>query len=374
MIQLIYLIIGLILTIIAFSGFASIIRFNDMMVYVSGVAVIIYIFLNKKNDYKLISPQINIIVTVGCIIEFIYLILDYTNITQILNYVTLFGVIIGVKLLSLLKWEKMNWFFSGTILWIASWILIQMFLPEHTLSGWNPNSSIGIVPVSICALSLIYCNKGRLSLLIFLTGGILTLLPIIELKNRSAMFAIVAFGVIALPPVWKVFNSKHIFRCFYIGILLFNVILPFNYRDIESTDTMENALEISQEVTEKDKGYNDREELWDIGREILNEAPIIGHAGQRGIYLHNFSIDVLTQFGWLGWIIFAIMYCSLMERCYRYNSKFNIFLFGFGCVLLLNSFENVLFACNVFSIFPYILFAIPWRLLILGKRKSLSFS
>ena len=116
MIQLIYLIIGLILTIIAFSGFASIIRFNDIMVYFSGVAGIIYIFLHRKNDYKLISPQINIIVTLGCIIEFIYLLLDYSNITQILNYVTLFGVIIGVKLLSLLKWEKMNWFFSGTIL------------------------------------------------------------------------------------------------------------------------------------------------------------------------------------------------------------------------------------------------------------------
>lgn len=374
MIQLIFLLLGLLFTIAAFSGFASIIHFNDIMIWISLGLLIYYVLPKNDSKSRLTSTWMASLLLIGCGIELFNVMIHYDVSTQILNYITLFGLMIGVKLLARLRWDKMNWYWAGIILWIASWILIQMFLPEHILAGWNPNSSIGIVPIAICAMSLIYCSKKRWCIPIFFIAALLTLSPIIELKNRSAMVAIVFFGVIVIPPVWKIINSLLIFRLFYLGVLIFNVLLPFNYQSIGSSDTMESAMEISQDLIEKNEGYNDREDLWDFGTAMLSESPVLGNAGQRDLYLHNFSIDILTQFGWLGWSIFALMYCSLMEACYQATSRSNIFLFGFGCVLLLNSFENVLFACNTFSIFPYILFAIPWRLKMKYQKRSIFYS
>jgi hypothetical protein len=89
----------------------------------------------------------------------------------------------------------------------------------------------------------------------------------------------------------------------------------------------------------------------------------LGAAGMRPVYLHNFSMDVLSEFGWIGWSTFVLMLVMLFEKCFNEsNFRANIFLLAMVCFIVLNTFENALFANGAFSILPYFFFAIAWRL------------
>jgi O-antigen ligase len=179
-------------------------------------------------------------------------------------------------------------------------------------------------------------------------------------ENRSSILALIAFGVIIL--TGYAYKKRIILRILYIFAIGFNVGLPFYYTNIEKTNIFESINLWFGNWTGKEAGLNGREVLWDAAITRINNSPLFGSYGLRTTYYHNFSLDILTQFGWVGFILYIVIIVGIMEKCFEDGATNNIFLIGFLCTIFLNSFENVLFADNLFTIFPYMLIATAWSI------------
>ena len=113
------------------------------------------------------------------------------------------------------------------------------------------------------------------------------------------------------------------------------------------------------DISKGEKLFNGREDLWNHVISQINRNPLYGTGGIRDLYTHNLALDVLTQYGWLGWVSFIAMVVYLIEVSYQRNC---IFLYGFVLLFVLNTYENALVGNGFFTIFPYLLVAIAWNL------------
>lgn len=367
--QILIIILFLILSLVSISGFGAIINFNQFVLYLIGAAIIIYIYRRHQNTLSL--GQFSVIISIVCIIEFLNIYFNWITPVQLLNYCTLFGLVIGINLLSQIKWEHISFFKGGLLLWTFSWITIQLFLPDRALSGWNPNSPILIIPAIFCALGLILYSSSNFKLIIFYGVAFISLLSILELENRSALISLIVFTILPLPILNNIYKKKIWFRIFYILIIFLNIAFPLFSDLIGNYEWYNDLVGFSQEYIEKQGGFSGRDKLWNIGLLQLYQSPLLGYAGTRSIYLHNFSIDVLTQFGWLGWGTFILMVIIILEKVFKENSNSNIFLAGFLCLWIVNTFENAFLADNAFTILPYILLAIAWRLKLHTQKEGM---
>lgn len=359
--QLLLLILGITISILTFSGYGETLGLNEKLMYL-GWGVSIFCYLIKRNELTFKIGKISYLISLSCILILINILSHYRSYTQLLNFTTLFGIVIGTAILSKVKWNESEFLRYGIIVWAASWVLIQLFLPGRVLSGWNDNSAIFLIPAVTCGLGLIYQSKLNYKIYIFYGCLLLTVSTILTLENRSSILALIVFGVIAYPKFFKYSQKKSIFRILYMSVLLLNVCMPLFNDFIGQLDIYNNIMSASQEYVNKAGGFSDRDVRWNIAIYELSQNPILGNGGIRTIYYHNFSCDVLTQFGWLGFATFSAMYCLIMEKCFAKDGYSNIFLIAFACLLVLNTFENTLFADNCFTIFPYFLFAIAWQM------------
>lgn len=357
--MILFILISLvIITILSYSGFGNQIHINDGLLIISWIGIFYYI-TNKNLRKPLILGQWSILINPICIILLFNVISNYYNPIQLLNYTTLFGIIIGTTILSHVRWLKGSPFKTGIILWFISWSMTILFIPGSILSGWNKNSSIGLMPAIMCGLGYIYISHKPFKNIYFYACLSLSLLILLRLENRSSIISLLLFGLIATPYLIKNFSNITLFRLFYIGTLFINIGFPLFNEFINHWDLYNNAVSISLEYTNKGEGLSGREDLWNFALSLLEHKPLLGYGGMRGIYFHNFSCDILTQFGWIGWFTFAFMYIRLMEKCFIPGCKSNIFLLAIGSLLILNTFENALLANCTFSIYSYVLFAIP---------------
>lgn len=356
------LIVGVVLTLVSYSGFGDSMHINDYLLF-SAFGACAYYMKNRDDETGFSLGQYGIWIAIICGVMLCNVFLNYKSLSQLLNYTTLFGIAIGVSLLTRIRWDDVDFLKAGIAVWSLSTIIIWLFTPGNVLSGWNPNSAIGIIPCVICGLSLIYVSDNKYRLKIFYACLVLTSYIVLLLENRSSLIALIIYSIIAIPYAFQFANRRLWFRVFYIGVLLLNVGMPLFNEIIGQTDWYNDAVSVSQEYVNKDGGFSNRDYLWKIALYKLSSHPLLGYAGIRNVYYHNFSCDVLTQFGWLGWITFASMFCMVMEKCYSDKSRANIFLFGCGCLLVLNTFENAFLANGFFTVYPYLLFAIPWQLM-----------
>ncbi len=285
--------------------------------------------------------------------------LNYNNSIQLINYTTLFGITIGVSLLSHIEWFKGSLFKTGIILWCVAFIITNFFLPGGILSGWSKNSAIGLIPAIMCGLGYIYLSDNQKKGIVFYIGLLLSITILLRLENRSSILSLLLFGLLSVPFVFKKISGRLPFRIFYLSVIFINIGVPLFNELIGQWDLYNDAVSVSLEFANKGDGFNDRDKLWKFALSLLEKKPLLGYGGIRGVYFHNFSCDVLTQFGWIGWFTFAFMYIRLMETCFIPGARTNIFLFAIGSILILNTFENALFANNCVSIYSYLLFAIP---------------
>lgn len=359
---LFFLIIGLAISILTYSGFGKNIHLNEIFLSVSYIFALYYYFFDLKDStFKL--GKIAWPISGACLIMLINVFLNWKDINQLLNYTTLFGMVVGVSILSRIKWSEINYYKTGITLFGLAWLLTQLFMPGRVLSGWNDNSVIGIVPSLMCGLCFIYISRVRSKSYIFYGCLILTVSIVMTLENRSSLLSLLIFSIISYPKLFKLLKNKLYFRIFYISTLVINVGFPLFNEVIGQWDIYNDLMSASQDYVHKDGGFSGRDLLWDIALFQFGKSPFLGLAGLRGIiYYHNFSCDVLTLFGWLGWITFAAMYCAIMEKCFSKDGKTNIFLIAFSSLLILNTFENALLANGYFTIFPYFLLAIAWQL------------
>lgn len=147
----------------------------------------------------------------------------------------------------------------------------------------------------------------------------------------------------------------------YIGGLTVNLLLPLINSVLVKMPGFQKILSISELLSGKEGvGINGRERLWEMALTIANDSPIFGNGGYREIYSHNFSMDVLQEWGWLAYITYIAIVIALMELSFKENSKYNLYLLGFVSLVLMNTFENGLVSNGGFSVLAYMLISLAY--------------
>ena len=353
------LLCGAILTIIAVSGFGHSINVNEVMAISFAFVASIYAFL-PYNNIPPLGKLTCLFVLLSCCVIALNVMLSEFNVYKIVNFTSLFGLLIGTGIISELKWENMNMYRIGLMISSFALIVIYLFLPGHLLYGWNSNSAIFLIPILLLGMSLIYCSgevTSRKKYIGFYSCALVGFALISSLDNRSSLLALCLFSVIPLFP-WVLSNQK-CFRWIYAVIIAMGVITPFFQDYIANNELFQDIISLTK--GDKMGGFNGREISWHKAVGIIEENPMMGKEGWRVIYFHNFSLDVLIQYGWLGWVTFSTIVIVILERCFVPGSKYNILLYAFIVLLLLNTYENAFLANNYFTIFPYFLTGIAWR-------------
>lgn len=350
---------GSILTVIAVSGWGRSLMINEIMAIMFSFVASLYIFYH----YSRIPPLgklARLFVFIACYAIIINLMLSEFEFYKIINFTALFGLLIGTGIISGYKWENINTYRTGLLISSFALFVIYLFKPTHLLQGWNSNSSIFMIPILLLGMALIYCSDDaskRIKYISFYCCAFIGFAFISSLENRSSLLALCLFSAIPLFPL--VLNNRIIFRVVYITIIATNVISPFFQDFIANSDFFQNIVDLTK--GDKSGGFNGRETLWYQAIEMIRENPLLGKGGWRVTYFHNFSLDVLVQYGWLGWAAFITIVVTLLERCFVQGSKYNILLYAFVALLLMNTYENAFLANSFFTISPYFLTGIAWR-------------
>lgn len=336
------------------SGAANALHFSERL---SMVTLVGMLWLATKNMPPILENRWNGLCTVSVVLIAVLSALNYEQkAMQLCNLVVTFGVVFWVQLFSRMKWEIRELFRLGIAVCMLGYFLNYQFLPGQAWSGWNPNSSIGVVPIMFFGLACIWCSDYKFAHWLSIPIVLIYLSIISALDNRSAFYAVVAFCLLVLlrKPVLK----KKWYRVVYFSIILLNVVVPFFNSFIVGSNFFNEIIGASSIGAEKMGGFNGREELWAMAVMYNAKSPIFGMYGVRPIYPHNFSMDLLVEYGWLGWLTFYGMVVAIMEKVFRENSRYNVFAIAFVSVIFLNTFENVFSCCNMFVVFTYMLPAV----------------
>lgn len=338
----------------ACSGFASSIDYNKLATFITILlAFFYYVYTKKIATYGF--PIIQALACMGAIYILGLIAINWISSSQLTNFITLFGILFLIEALSLIKWTTKRLYQTGIITAILSNVLIFLLLPGNILSGWNQNSAIYIMPATFFSIASLYCS-GESGRFIWITiCAFATTYLVLQLENRSSLIAVWAFLLILV--VRNVYQNKKIFRIFYLTIIGLNVGFPYLNAKIMQNKFIQNVGLLLESLTEKSADVNGRDQLWQIALERVSENPLWGSLGVRTTYYHNFSMDVLTQFGWIGWLIFFVMLIMVLENSFIEGanySKYNVFLVGFLMLLFLSTFENALVANGYVTVFVYI--------------------
>lgn len=353
------LLCGAILTITAVSGFGHSLNINEVMTITFALVAIVYSF-RPYNNIPPLGKWVRLFVLLSCCTIAFSVMLSEFETYKIVNFTSLFGLLVGTGIVSELKWENINMFRTGLGISAFALIVIYLFLPGHLLHGWNSNSAIFMIPILLSGMSLIYCSDEitqRKKYIGFYACALIGFVLISSLDNRSSLLALSLFSVIPFCP-W-LFRSKKCFRWIYVSIITMGVITPLFQDFIANIEFFQEIIQLTK--GNKLGGFNGREILWHKAVDIIEKNPLFGQGGWRDIYFHSFSLDVLIQYGWLGWITFTTIVIVIMERCFIPGSNYNLFLYAFIVLLLMNTYENAFLANCYFTIFPYFLTGIAWR-------------
>lgn len=355
------------LNIFSVSGAAIEMHFNDYVIWISPL---ILCWVAYKTRYQTILPSW--LQTVAAIIVGIFLVLaisDYEpKAKQFLNLLTVFGIVLWVRLFSILKWKDVNLFQLGVTSGIFAIILINFLLPGNIWSGWSGNSAIGMLPMMMLGICCVWCSGHRHKKIFAVLLMLIPVWEVSQLENRSSLFSLLLLAIVIVSDFC--IKKRKWFRVFYISLLLGNILIPIFNEMVSNMDLFKDVLDIGEEMTGKtsqDAAFNERDFLWAAAFKHLEIHPFFGLAGVRPFYSHNFSTDVLMEFGLIGWILFMVMMVFVMEKSFKEGSKYNLFLIAVACLMLMDTFENMLAGNDFFTIFTYCL---PAAALVLNQSNS----
>lgn len=336
------------------SGFANSIHLSDRLSELSLIGMVWFAY--KRKPVILNSFWYNLCF-VSILIMVILSLLNYNaKAMQLCNLVVTFGIVFWVQLFSRLKWERKDLFKIGFVVCLLAILLSYLFLPGHAWSGWNANSSISVVPILLFGIACVWCSDSKLAHLWTIPIVLVYLSLISILENRTSFYGIIVFGLIVITR--SAVLHKKWYRLVYISIILLNVAVPFFYNVIAESNILDEILGMSSVGADKGGNFNGRESLWEYAIMLNAESPFFGLYGVRPLYPHNLSMDLLVEYGWIGWLTFYGMVVAIMEKVFRENSKFNVFAMAFASIIFMNTFENVFSCCNLFVVFSYMLPAV----------------
>lgn len=344
-------------TLVTISGFGESLRLSTIIAY---AVLVLVTFSSVKAKLKISPIGYALLCFLLFSIGFVFLnsLLTESRPYKLTNFVSIFLIVGTVSMLSKYDWANRLTFSSGTMLCVASLAIVVLFWPGMYLSGWNPNSSIFVIPILLTGLSILYLCiiATKKSLVWFYAYAILGMVCIWKLENRSSIFTLAFFSL--YPLLSPYLNKIVFFRILYIICIASCSLTPFLQNFLAKLSVFREIIGLA-DISKGEKLFNGREDLWNHVISQINRNPLYGTGGIRDLYTHNLALDVLTQYGWLGWVSFIAMVVYLIEVSYQRNC---IFLYGFVLLFVLNTYENALVGNGFFTIFPYLLVAIAWNL------------
>lgn len=355
-----FFVIGIVLlafsNVFALSGYAVSIFYTELATLLT---IVIFMFgIAAKSMKKGNISLMDIILFVVLLFYTVAIIFSWKSFNQLTNLVTLFGISFWVNIFAKLQWDHNKYIYCGLACAVYSVVMIFLFLPGGLFSGWNPNSVISIFPAAIFSIACFMKVENKWKNIAITLIFLLTTLLLLQLENRSAFLALALFLIVCI--FKKIYTNKTRFRIFYLIVIAINVLLPLFFEVATETNFFKTLSNFLLNIFDK-SGLNGREDLWKVAIIKMREHPWFGNLGYRTTYFHNFSLDVLIQFGWVGWIIFFGVLIYILEKSFKEGETRNLFLIGFLCLLFLNTFESVLFCNNYFMPFSYLLIGMCWN-------------
>lgn len=336
-----------------YSGYGGMLNWSRLVCIICVVCTGFFVLQHQyiENSFP------NIILAITGIWVIISLFLNWENNSQLLNIIPILFVIPVVNMLSNIQWDEKRCGVCSLALMAYAILMIYLFQPGQLFSGWNSNSSIVLVPVLFCAVAMGIFNGKKYIAILSLLSAVYSLSMIWALENRSSSLCVLLFLIVLLFRIYK--RGRIVFRIFYSVIIALNIIIPFINASLQKLSIYSQLIQLSDVWFGKNTLLNERDILWDSAIHQFQEHPLLGNGGIRTLYSHNLSTDVLIAVGIMGWIFFIVSCVILMEKAFKPGAKSNLFLYGFAILFLLNTFENVMVCNYVFPIFQYMLIAIP---------------
>lgn len=327
--------------------------------WLSLVSVPLLLYTLLKSEETLLSPMFSLFTTLVCILMAMSMLFQWKRDFQLANYVTYLGIIGWVVYFNKLNLQQYKLEGVAIVLMLFGIACSYLFLPNQILGGWNSNSSISSIPIALIGILILWLSDNKKQKVLSIIGLTILCDFVMLLQNRSALLACLLIGFFML--YHRFVYRKNWFRCIYIGGLTVNLLLPLINSVLVKMPGFQKILSISELLSGKEGvGINGRERLWEMALTIANDSPIFGNGGYREIYSHNFSMDVLQEWGWLAYITYIAIVIALMELSFKENSKYNLYLLGFVSLVLMNTFENGLVSNGGFSVLAYMLISLAY--------------
>ena len=327
--------------------------------WLSLVSVPFLLYTLLKSEETLLSPMFSLFTTLVCILMAMSMLFQWKRDFQLANYVTYLGIIGWVVYFNKLNLQQYKLEGLAIVLMLFGIACSYLFLPNQILGGWNSNSSISSIPIALIGILILWLSDNKKQKVLSIIGLTILCDFVMLLQNRSALLACLVIGFFML--YHRFVYRKNWFRCIYIGGLTINLLLPLINSVLVKMPGFQEILSISEQLSGKEgAGINGRERLWEMALTIANDSPIFGNGGYREIYPHNFSMDVLQEWGWLAYITYIAIVIALMELSFKENSKYNLYLLGFVSLVLMNTFENGLVSNGGFSVLAYMFISLAY--------------
>lgn len=350
-------------SIFAYSGFAIRVNYNELATFVFLILVFFELFATISKNTKF--PYIILIYGIILLSYATYTYLCYACVSQITNYVTIFLAPAFVYIFGTIRWQQYGYSFMGVALSSISVVCILLLVPGMPLSGWNPNSSICVLPSLMLGSGLLVLSGGKNNIRINIIFQVCALFLILRLENRSSFLSLAIFNLILLS---KLYLKRSFCVLLSAGTLLLNVALPVFQTVLTKFSLFETISNTLYQMFGK-SALNGREKIWPLAMNYISANPIFGTVESRNIYFHNLSIDIMLFAGSFGLFLWITYMFFIVLRAAKSNESSNIFLVAFALTIFLNTFENVYIVNNYFTPLPYALLALPLYL----KRRNLSY-
>lgn len=178
-------------------------------------------------------------------------------------------------------------------------------------SGWNPNN-IAMAAFLGCAVCSAAPWHGGLEKTVHRIFLVVMAFWVLRLDSRSCFFGILpllclfAFNIIQ-PSV--VLHHRLIRRLLLVAPALIAVVVVV-FQNMEIFNVLN---DLSQEYFGKPI-FNGRNEVWELGLQILSASPLLGTGYLDSGLWHNVAITMLTAFGLGGYLLWVGLFDRIMEK------------------------------------------------------------
>ena len=211
------------------------------------------------------------------------------------------------------------------------------------------------------------------------------------LKNKKALWSVVILSLLALifsgsRAVWLsaiipflaaifllILKKQKAFKPFIVMLIIFALAFPVSSlimsRSYQGGADSTLAFKRAKTITDLDElSVKSRMGIWKTSFQSILKHPILGvgignypiilgeeiSAGKKGASAHNLYLDIASEMGLLGLIVFLLIFFEILKTCwkkFRENSYALAFLFFFVWILIYNLFDVVLLNDKVLLLF-----------------------